>query len=102
MNEMNQLILICILQIGAMIKYLDDKYGERASCGDKGNLQIMRTEAARLEQLVEEMKAKEKANAADDKSEKGSEMSSDEDVSINSHILILENTQFFNKSKQLN
>ena len=32
------------------------------------------------------MKAKEKANAADDKSEKGSEMSSDEDVSTNKHI----------------
>lgn len=29
-------------QIGAMLKYLDNKYGERASCGDKGNLQLMR------------------------------------------------------------
>ena len=69
------------VQIGAMIKYLEDKYGERASCGDKGNLQIMRQEAQRLEQLVEEMKEKEKANAQDEQSEKGSEMESDEDVS---------------------
>lgn len=46
------------LQIGAMIKYLEDKYGERASCGDKSNLQIMRNEAQRLEQLVNEMKEK--------------------------------------------
>lgn len=64
-----------------MLKYLDNKYGERASCGDKGNLQLMRQEAQRLEQLVQEMKEKEKANAQDEQSEKGSEMESDEDVS---------------------
>ena len=64
-----------------MIKYLEDKYGERASCGDKSNLQIMRNEAQRLEQLANEMKEKQKAEAQDDQSEKGSEMESDESVS---------------------
>ena len=68
-------------QIGAMLKYLEDKYGERATCGDKSQLQFMRSEANRLEELVNEQREKEKAEAVDEKSEKGSEEETDEDVS---------------------
>ena len=65
-----------------MLKFLDDKYGERATQGDKSTLMFMRTEAERLEELVNEKKEKEKDADAADKSEKGSEMETDEDVSI--------------------
>ena len=41
----------------------------------------MRNEAERLEALVAEQKEKAKAEASDEKSEKGSEMETDEDVS---------------------
>lgn len=62
-----------------MLKYLEEKYGERATCGDKSQLQFMRSEANRLEELVKEQRAKEKAEAGDEKSEKGSEEETDED-----------------------
>lgn len=62
-----------------MIKYLEDKYGERATNGDKSTLFAMRSEAARLEQQVNELKEKQKAEANDEKSEKGSEDETDED-----------------------
>ena len=75
------ILSIIVLQIGAMLKYLENKYGDRATKGDKNHLQIMRNEANRLEQLVNEMKEKQKAEASDEKSEKGSEMESEEDVS---------------------
>lgn len=49
-----------------MLKFLDDKYGERATQGDKSTLMFMRTEAERLEELVNEKKEKEKdADAGD-------------------------------------
>lgn len=41
----------------------------------------MRNEAERLEALVAEQKEKAKAEGSDEKSEKGSEMETDEDVS---------------------
>lgn len=68
-----------------MLKYLEDKYGERATCGDKSTLNFMRNEADRLETLVNEQKEKDKQKKAEegseDRSEKGSEMETDEDVS---------------------
>lgn len=64
-----------------MLKYLEDKYGERATQGDKSTLMAMRTEADRLEQLVNEKKQADKNNKSDTRSEKGSEMDTDEDVS---------------------
>jgi hypothetical protein len=64
-----------------MLKYLEEKYGERATCGDKSQLQFMRSEANRLEEQVKEQREKEKAEAGDAKSEKGSEEETDEDVS---------------------
>jgi hypothetical protein len=65
-----------------MLKFMDNKYGERATQGDKSTLMFMRTEAERLEELVNEKKEKEKDADAANKSEKGSEMETDEDVSI--------------------
>lgn len=66
-----------------MLKYLEDKYGERATCGDKSTLNFMRNEADRLETLVNEQKEKDKQKKAEegseDRSEKGSEMETDED-----------------------
>jgi len=32
-----------------MLKYLEEKYGERATQGDKSNLEFMRNEVKRLE-----------------------------------------------------
>jgi len=37
-----------------MLKYLEEKYGERATQGDKMGLEFMRNEATRLETLVKE------------------------------------------------
>jgi len=65
-----------------MLKFLEDKYGDRATQGDKSTLMNMRSEASRLEDLVNEQKEREKEADAADKSEKGSEMETDEDVSI--------------------
>ena len=64
-----------------MLAYLEEKYGERATQGDKSTLMAMRSEADRLEQLVNEKKQAEKDNKSDTRSEKGSEMDTDEDVS---------------------
>lgn len=65
-----------------MLAYLEEKYGERATQGDKSTLMSMRSEADRLEQLVKEKKQADKDNKSDTRSEKGSEMDTDEDVSI--------------------
>lgn len=62
-----------------MLKFLEDKYGERATVGDKTTLMNMRSEASRLEDLVNEQKEREKDGDAAAKSEKGSEMETDED-----------------------
>lgn len=43
-----------------MLTYLEDKFGERATMGDKHNLTFVRDEANRLEALVQEQKEKEK------------------------------------------
>jgi len=43
-----------------MLNYLEDKFGERATMGDKHNLTFVRDEAKRLETLVQEQKEKEK------------------------------------------
>ena len=41
-----------------MLKYLEEKFGERATIGNKSTLDFMRNEAARLEVLMEEHKEK--------------------------------------------
>ena len=69
------------VQIGFMIKYLEDKYGERASQGDKKILEFMRSEASRLESLVEQQKKTGAKDEEDEKSERGSENETDESVS---------------------
>ena len=68
-------------QIAAMLKFMEEKYGDRATQGDKSTLMFMRTEAQRLEELVNEKKDKDK-DESEAKSAKGSEMETDEDVSI--------------------
>jgi hypothetical protein len=37
-----------------MLKYLEDKFGERATQGDKANLVNMRNEITRLEAMLEQ------------------------------------------------
>ena len=76
-----------------MLKYLEDKYGDRATQGDKSTLMFMRSEATRLEELVNEKKEKDKDADAGEKSEKGSEMETDEDVSILPHTILAVITQ---------
>ena len=80
-----------------MLKYLEDKYGDRATCGDKSTLQFMRSEANRLEGLVQEKKEKDAEKSAEERSEKGSEDETDEDVSdiINDEIKHLTTTHLF-------
>ena len=65
-----------------MLKYLEDNYGERATIGDKGHLQFLRSECARLQVLVDQQK-EQTAGTTDDekKSDVGSENETDEDVS---------------------
>ena len=67
-----------------MLDYLEDKFGERATMGDKHNLTFMRDEAKRLEQLVAEQKEREmtKGDTKDDEEvERNSESDTDQDVS---------------------
>ena len=63
-----------------MLKYLEDTYGERATMGDKGNLEFLRSEANRLEGLVQKQREQKKGEA-EVKSARGSEQETDEDVS---------------------
>ena len=66
-----------------MLRYLEEQYGERATKGDKHNLEFMRNEAKRLEAQYQEVLDKEKqmnAAAGDQKSERNSESETDEDV----------------------
>jgi hypothetical protein len=64
-----------------MLKYMESKYGDRATRGDKSNLQAMKNEVARLEQLVKEQKLK--GNVKKEKPEQvHSEDETDEEVSI--------------------
>ena len=37
------------MQMGFLLQYLEDKYGERATCGDKAKLLFLRNETQRLE-----------------------------------------------------
>ena len=41
-----------------MLKYLEDKFGHQATQGDKSILMNMRAEAARLEALLDQQRAK--------------------------------------------
>ncbi len=69
-----------------MLEYLEEKYGERASQGDKNNLDFMRNEVSRLEAQVEAHKEKmANAPASEDKQpeEVNSEDETDDDVSSN-------------------
>lgn len=67
-----------------MLKYLADKYGERASIGDRQNLINMRNEVKRLEGLLKDKKDKQ-ADKSDhsDKDGRGSEDETEESVSFN-------------------
>ena len=65
-----------------MLKYMEDKFGDRATRGDKSGLQALRNEVKRLEGLVAEQKDKTAGTTDDDKkSDKGSENETDEDLS---------------------
>jgi hypothetical protein len=65
-----------------MIKYMEDKYGERATQGDKKTLEFMRAEAKRLEALVEQQKKTGAESDDEEKSNKGSENETEESVSL--------------------
>jgi hypothetical protein len=67
-----------------MLKWLEDRYGERASKGDKASLINMRSEAARLECLIEQQKDKTRGNTEEDPDERGSEDETESDVSLKS------------------
>lgn len=69
------------MQIGFMLKYLEDKYADRATKGDKANLQNMRSEVSRLESLLEKQKNTAGTDAEEARSERGSENQSEESVS---------------------
>jgi hypothetical protein len=72
-----------------MLKYLEDKYGERATKGDKSNLNAMRSEAARLQALSDQQKEKTAGTTDDDKAEdRASEDETDESVSVTSALII--------------
>jgi len=65
-----------------MLKYMEDKYGERATRGDKAGLEFLRNEVKRLEVLVQEQKEKTAGTTDDDRPEdRGSENETDDDVS---------------------
>ena len=53
--------------IGYMLKYLEDKFGERATKGDKQNLEFLRSEVKRLEAQVEGQKIKTAGTTDDEK-----------------------------------
>ena len=62
---------------------MEDKFGDRATRGDKAGLEFLRNEVKRLEVLVAEQKEKTAGTTDDDKkSEKGSENETDDDVSL--------------------
>ena len=66
-----------------MLQYLEEQFGERATKGDKHNLEFMRNEATRLEAQYNEVLEKEKLTADNtgDEPERNSESDTDEDVS---------------------
>ena len=43
-------------KIAFMLQYLEDKFGERATKGDKQNLEFLRNEVTRLEAMLEKQK----------------------------------------------
>jgi cAMP-dependent protein kinase regulator len=69
-------------KIDFMLQYMKDKFGDRASIGDKGNLQNLRNEVVRLQALVDAQKEATAGTSNDQKSDRGSEdesEASDED-----------------------
>ena len=71
-----------------MLKYLEDKFGERATQGDKSNLVFMRGEVERLQALVDAQNEKTKGTTDDEKAEdRNSESETDEDVSATPHLI---------------
>ena len=53
-------------QIDFMLKYMEEKFGERACRGDKGNLANMRSEVSRLEAALVKQKEKTQGSTADE------------------------------------
>lgn len=73
-----------------MIKYMEEKFGDRATKGDKSGLEFLRNEVKRLEVLVAEQKEKTAGTTDDDKkSDKGSENETDSDVSTLPNIQLI-------------
>lgn len=65
-----------------MLKNLEEKYGDRATQGDKSTLENLRNEAARLEALVANQRAREaEEKKVEKKSDIGSENETEESVS---------------------
>ena len=73
-------------KIAFMLQYLEDKFGERATKGDKQNLEFLRNEVTRLEAMLEKQKQMQKVVTAgttdDEKEPQNSEDETDSDVSI--------------------
>ena len=70
------------VKLDFLLKYMETRFGERATIGDKSKLLNLRNEADRLEKLVNEMRAKKAMttpDTADD--DRGSENESIESVS---------------------
>ena len=55
--------------IDFMLKYLEEKFGERATKGDKQSLEFLRAEVKRLESQVEGQKVKTAGTTDDEKNE---------------------------------
>ena len=64
-----------------MVKYMEREFGERAMNGDRDQLSLLQAKIADLEQQLEQQKAGQNTAASDDRSDKGSENETDEDVS---------------------
>jgi len=56
-----------------MLEYMSDKFGERATIGDKGNLHNLRNEVVRLQALVDAQKEATAGTSNDLRSDRGSE-----------------------------
>jgi len=67
-----------------MLNYMEEKYGERASRGNKSALQDMKNEVKRLEAQVAAQKEKAD-NISDEPEDRNSEDETDESVSILLH-----------------
>jgi hypothetical protein len=69
-------------KIAFMLEYMEQKFGERATKGDKQHLNFLRSEVSRLEAQMASMKANTQGTTDDDQKEQiNSEDETDSDVS---------------------